>query len=219
MGDGISRRTFLAGAAGVLAWTSSASWKPARGAAMASKLDSERFIDELVRANRESNSQAAVDEVLARTVSDPAAVVRGLGEPGVAGLHMLHHSADLTVLNVVWAPLMILLPHNHNMWASIGIYTGREDNILWERRGPVVEAVGASSLSEKEVFPLPEDAIHSVNNPIHRLTGAIHVYGGDFFATAGRSEWDPETLSERPLDLDAARERFREANERFESSR
>ena len=28
-----------------------------------------------------------------------------------------------------------------------------------------------------------------------RLTGAIHIYGGDFFA-AERSEWDPETLKE-----------------------
>jgi hypothetical protein len=33
-----------------------------------------------------------------------------------------------------------------------------------------------------------------VTNPIPRLTGAIHVYAGDFFA-AERSEWDPETLA------------------------
>lgn len=186
---------------------------------MTAKFDVERFIGDLERANREGEPQAAIDEVLARTVSDPTSVVAGLGEPSVAGLHALHHSGDLTVLNVVWAPLMILLPHNHKMWASIGIYTGREDNIIWQRKGAVVEAVGAASLSEREVFPLPEDAIHSVNNPIRRLTGAIHVYGGDFFEAPGRSEWDPETLSERELDLDAVRKRFREANERFELSR
>lgn len=186
---------------------------------MTEKFDVQRFIDAVKRANRESESQSAVDEVLTRTVSDPAGVVAGLGEPRAPGLHTLHRSDDLTILNVIWAPLMILLPHDHNMWASIGIYTGREDNIIWERGGSVVEAVGASSLSEKEVFPLPEDAIHSVSNPIPRLTGAIHVYGGDFFATAGRSEWDPETLSERPFDLGAARTRFREANERFEMGR
>ena len=79
--------------------------------------------------------------------------------------------------------------------------------------------VRAASLSEREVFPLPKDAIHSVTNPIRRLTGAIHVYGGDFFVTAGRSEWDPETLSERPFDLEAARANFREANQRFEAGR
>lgn len=186
---------------------------------MTAKFDVERFVGDLKRANRESEPQLAIDEVLARAVSAPAGVIAGIGEPKAPGLHPLHHSDDLTVLNVVWAPLMILLPHDHNMWASIGIYTGREDNIIWQRRGSAVEAVGAASLSEKDVFPLPEDAIHSVNNPIRRLTGAIHVYGGNFFAPEGRSEWDPETLTERPFDLEAARARFREANERFERIR
>jgi len=34
-----------------------------------------------------------------------------------------------------------------------------------------------------------------VTNPIGKLTGAVHVYGGDFFA-APRSEWDAETPRE-----------------------
>jgi predicted metal-dependent enzyme (double-stranded beta helix superfamily) len=109
---------------------------------------------------------------------------------------------------------MVLLPHNHEMWATIGIYTGREDNILWRPAGPRVGAFGAASLSEKDVFDLPDDAIHSVVNPIPRLTGAIHVYGGDFFA-APRSEWDSDTLRERPFDIEAARRVFREAAQRF----
>ena len=25
------------------------------------------------------------------------------------------------------------MPHNHEMWAVIGVYTGREDNIFWRR--------------------------------------------------------------------------------------
>jgi predicted metal-dependent enzyme (double-stranded beta helix superfamily) len=186
---------------------------------MSGKVDLDQFVEDVRRASRESDGQRAVDEVLTRTVSEPARLVAALGEPRPAGLHTLYHANDITILNVIWAPLMMLLPHNHNMWASIGIYTGREDNIVWERRSSVVTAVRAASLSEKEVFPLPADAIHSVSNPIRRLTGAIHVYGGDFFATAGRSEWDPETLRERPFDLEAARAIFREANERFGSGR
>ena len=186
---------------------------------MSSKLDPDRFVEDVREANRESDPQRAVDEVLARALSEPARVLAGLGEPRRAGLHTLYHAGDLTILDVVWAPLMLLFPHNHNMWASIGIYTGREDNIVWRRNGSVVEAAGAASLSEKQVFPLPQDAIHSVSNPLHRLTGAIHVYGGDFFAPEGRSEWDPETLCERAFDLERARALFREASERFESSR
>jgi hypothetical protein len=43
------------------------------------------------------------------------------------------------------------------------------------------------------------------------LTGAIHVYGGDFFATS-RSEWDPETLLERPYDVEKNLQLFERAN-------
>jgi predicted metal-dependent enzyme (double-stranded beta helix superfamily) len=136
-----------------------------------------------------------VREVVARAMSDPGAVLRGLGEPGCPGLHTLYRSNDLTLLNVVWAPMMTIGPHNHRVWAVIGIYTGREDNIFW-RRLPCgrFETAGAKTLGDGAVEPLGHDVIHSVTNPIPRFTGAIHVYGGDFFSPAGRSEWDPETL-------------------------
>jgi predicted metal-dependent enzyme (double-stranded beta helix superfamily) len=182
---------------------------PTRG-----RVDVEGLVEELKRAGKGADGQPAVRAVLERAMSDPGALLAGIGEPREAGIHTLYHAPDLTILNVVWAPLMVLLPHNHKMWATIGIYTGREDNILWRSAGPRVGAFGAASLSEKDVFDLPDDAIHSVVNPIPRLTGAIHVYGGDFFA-APRSEWDSDTLRERPFDLEAARRVFREAVQRF----
>jgi len=83
------------------------------------------------------------------------------------------------------------------MWAVIGIYTGREGNIFWRRvpggRNGKLEAAGAKALGERDAEPLGHSIIHSVTNPIGRLTGAIHVYAGDFFREE-RSEWDPETL-------------------------
>jgi hypothetical protein len=30
----------------------------------------------------------------------------------------LYHSGDLTILNVIWAPRMTIMPHNHQMWAQ-----------------------------------------------------------------------------------------------------
>jgi predicted metal-dependent enzyme (double-stranded beta helix superfamily) len=104
------------------------------------------------------------------------------------------------------------------MWAVIGIYGGREDNIFW-RRLPAeaegkVEAAGARSLSNRDAITLGRDIIHSVTNPIPRLTGAIHVYGGDFF-NANRSEWDPETLNERPCDVSRLLRQFEEENQRW----
>jgi predicted metal-dependent enzyme (double-stranded beta helix superfamily) len=109
------------------------------------------------------------------------------------------------------------MPHNHLMWAVIGIYTGREDNIFWRRLpgqdGGRIEAAGAKSLGARDVEPLGRDIIHTVTNPLPRLTGAIHVYGGDFFA-ASRSEWDSETLLERPFDMEKNLHLFEQANAR-----
>ena len=53
-----------------------------------------------------------------------------------------------------------------------------------------------------------------MTNPIPRLTGAIHVYGGDFFA-AERSEWDSETLMEGRYNVERAMRRFDAANARL----
>ncbi len=211
----LSRRYFLLTvAAGLAAASASTARDERRSSSSAPRFEIERFIEDVTRARLETDSQRAVQEVLDRAVANPRAVLDGLGDPSEVGVKTIYRAPDLTILNVVWAPLMVLLPHNHNMWASIGIYTGREDNIVWERKGSVIEASGAASLSEKEVFALPADAIHSVTNPIPRMTGAIHIYGGDFFAVP-RSEWDSETLRERPMDLEAFQKRFQDADERF----
>jgi len=136
-------------------------------------------------------------------------------EPNTAGFTVLHGAPDLTVLHVVWAPRMRLYPHDHRMWAVIGVYTGREDNIFWRRvpgaAGGLVEAAGAKSLGVGCAEPLGRDVIHSVTNPLDRLTAAIHVYGGDFYG-GGRSDWDPETLLERDYDYALHRRMFEEAN-------
>ena len=159
--------------------------------------------------------QPAIREILAHAVDTPGKVLRALGEPRCAEVKTLHRSPELTILNVVWGPRMTVMPHNHNMWAVIGIYTGREDNILWRRLpdapGGRIEAAGAKAIGECDALPLGRDIIHSVTNPIGRLTGAIHVYGGDFFGVP-RSEWDPERLLEQPGDVQKTLQLFEESN-------
>ena len=138
--------------------------------------DLDRFVADCQAARSADTSHKLVREVLADAVSDPASVLKALGEPRRAGIHKLHQSNELTILNVVWAPMMTIMPHNHQMWAVIGIYTGREDNIFW-RRVPgspgKAEAAGAKALCAGEAEPLGPNIIHSVTNPIQRLTGAL----------------------------------------------
>jgi predicted metal-dependent enzyme (double-stranded beta helix superfamily) len=179
---------------------------------MKTMFDLDQFIADCRAALGEDATHKSVREVVLRAVSEPGAVVKGLGEPQRSGVQKIYHSQDLTILNVIWGPRMTISPHNHQMWAVIGIYTGREDNIFWRRLpGGKVEAAGARALCEKDAEPLGHNIIHSVTNPIPRLTGAIHVYGGDFFA-AERSEWDPETLREQRYDVEKTLRLFEEAN-------
>ena len=176
--------------------------------------DTERFIDDC--RNAVSDGQAAVREVVAAAVSDPAGIVSELGVPEHAGIGPIYRGPDLTIINFTWAPCMSLAPHNHQMFAVIGIYGGREDNIFWKRAGSTIEAVGARSLGVGEVATLGTNIIHSVLNPIGKMTRAIHVYGGDFFdPIEPRSEWDHETLTERSWDVERAKLRFAEAETRF----
>ncbi|UWQ21660.1 hypothetical protein [Jannaschia sp. W003] len=173
--------------------------------------DPERFVEDCRDAVRQDASHRAVAEVMRRALSDPGAVMDAFGAPEGPGLEPLYRNSDLTILRLAWKPTMMIPPHDHAMWAVIGIYGGREDNIFWRRlEGEAegrIEAAGARALSTGDVCPMGPDIIHSVANPIPRLTAALHVYGGDFFE-AERHEWEPEALTERPLDMAAVRARF-----------
>src|SRR5215472_14482308 len=146
----------------------------------------DHFVSDCRTALKQDASHKLVREVVARAVSDPAAVLKALGEPMRAEMQVLHRSGDLTVLNMIWRRVP-------------GSPEGK------------VEAAGARALSAKDAEPLGRDIIHSVTNPIPRLTGAIHVYGGDFFGVP-RSEWDSESLREQPCDGAKMARRFEDAN-------
>jgi predicted metal-dependent enzyme (double-stranded beta helix superfamily) len=167
--------------------------------------DLDRFIADL-RAALAERSRQALKEVVARAVADPALLLRQIGEPEKAAVEVLHASPELTVLNVIWAPKQVTLPHDHRMAAVIGMYSGREDNTFWRRvSNPTkfqIEPAGGQALGTGDVTILGRDVIHSVVNPLAKISGAIHVYDGEFL-TVERSMWDAETLVEQPYDINA----------------
>jgi predicted metal-dependent enzyme (double-stranded beta helix superfamily) len=180
--------------------------------------DLDQLIADCKLAIAETNPSRAVRELLERSVNEPGAITSALGTPERGELQRLYVSDELTILNVVWAPYMTLMPHNHNMWAVIGVYGGREDNIFWRRCNDDpesrIEAAGAKSIGPGDVRPLGRDIIHSVTNPTAQFTAALHIYGGDFFAVE-RSMWDPLSLEEEPYDIDKNAAIFAAANARL----
>lgn len=174
-------------------------------------------IDALIAASHDAlddpDPQRAVRELLIRTLENPRPVAETLGKD-MGGLDILFNSPELTVLNAIWAPGMYLYPHDHRMWAVIGIYGGVEDNEFFRRAPEGLTPTGGRQAAERDVLVLGDDVIHAVSNRQATFTGAIHVYGGNFF-THPRSEWDPETLEEREFHIDDARKVFADANERY----
>lgn len=166
--------------------------------------DLHTFVADCRAAAAEDKTHRAALEIMQGAFHDPAAVLAAMGEPKTPTIEPIYRSDTLTIVNIVWGPHQSIVPHNHDMWAVIGIYTGQEDNTFWKRTKAdpnVIEAAGTRTLETGDVTPLGKDLIHSVVNPLDRCTGAIHVYGGDFFAHP-RSEWDAGDLTERPYNTD-----------------
>jgi predicted metal-dependent enzyme (double-stranded beta helix superfamily) len=180
-------------------------------------LDTDQFIDDCTSALAESNPHLAVKEILARAMAAPAEVGAALPVTR-AELTAIHRSPELTILKVVWAPGMLIPPHDHRMWAAIGIYGGGEDNTFYRRADDSIVAAGGRELRMRDTLVLGDEVIHSVKNPRqHDFTGSIHIYGGDYFGVP-RSLWDAETLEEGPGDGARLQQLFEDANSRLSAS-
>jgi predicted metal-dependent enzyme (double-stranded beta helix superfamily) len=177
-------------------------------------LDKEDFLEDCRAAIKGKDAQAVIRELIARAVSEPSQLMHTIGEPKRAGIETIYKADDLTILNICWGPRMEFKPHDHRIWAVIGIYTGREQNTFFRRADRGLAQHGTKELSAKDVAPLGAAIIHAVTNPLEQITGAIHVYGGDFFETP-RSEWDPKTLHEQPFSMEHTKWAFEEANARL----
>ena len=183
-------------------------------------LNLDHFVTDCRAALTGPAPELAIREILARVVATPSDLETAFGTPREGAITPLHHSRDLTILNVIWTPGMVTYPHDHRMWALIGLYGGREDNTFYRRSRQGLEIAGGKQLETGDTEVLGSMVIHAVANPLRVFTAAIHIYGGDFFSTP-KSDWDPDTLQERPFDVARARKLFDDANERWrvESSR
>jgi predicted metal-dependent enzyme (double-stranded beta helix superfamily) len=116
-------------------------------------------------------------------------------------VELLHRSDDLTVLSVVIpSGLPGTLPHDHRMWAVVGVYGGQEDNQFFRRAEPGLEQRGGRSIRAGEALAMGTDTVHAIRNPsTSSWLAALHVYGGDLVG-AERSMWTPPDHEEQPYD-------------------
>ena len=152
----------------------------------------DQLVADLLEARRgtDGHDGVAVREVIERTVADRSSIEAALGPASdLPTFTTWHNDAELTVLHVVWPPGVDLFAHDHRMWAAIGLYGGREDNALFRTlpQGDL-ELRDTRTLRGGDTVLLGEETVHAVANPSKEWTGAIHVYGGDYFGP-GRRMW------------------------------
>lgn len=176
--------------------------------------DPERFIADCQQAMAETEPRLAIRDVLDAALREPTSIGDVL-RPDKGGVTLLHHTPELTVIHAVWPPGIQLFPHNHNMWAAIAVYAGREDNEFFRRTpagaSTITGTAGGRQLAAGDVLLLGDDVIHSVANSTSGVTAAIHVYDGDFVQHP-RSAWGPGPRKERPHDMQELAKVFADAN-------
>ncbi|HEY8153417.1 MAG TPA: hypothetical protein VII72_04745 [Myxococcota bacterium] len=111
----------------------------------------------------------------------------------------LYRSAEVMILNATLHPHFASPPHEHGMWAVIGIYEGQENNTFYRRSGEGLDEVNRRELRAGDAILLGSDVIHAIENPLGSRTLGLHVYGGDL-AAARRSMWEPRSHRELPYD-------------------
>lgn len=172
------------------------------------RFDKDQFVaDCLAAVNSGDRAQKQVKELVDRAVANPSGISAEVGDATLDPMTTIWHRSDeLTVLHIVWPPEVELFPHDHNMWAVIGIYGGREDNQFYRRiEGGRIEPHIGKTITERGVIGLGSDVVHSVSNPTREWTAALHVYGADFYSTP-RTMWSGETLEPIALDTDILEE-------------
>ena len=103
----------------------------------------DEFVAQCSIAVKEDRGPAAVKEVVERAVGDRHL----LNElPLEADVKILHSAEDLTILHVVMAERPAgagrPIPHNHLMWALIGVTHGSEENEFFRSSGRTIEPSG-----------------------------------------------------------------------------
>jgi predicted metal-dependent enzyme (double-stranded beta helix superfamily) len=149
-------------------------------------------------AARGATPSSDVAEVVEAFLHQPH--LRGkVGDGNRSTYEALYRGEDILVLHGVVPPTPApVAPHDHRMWAVIGVYQGQEHNELFARtQDGGLETVDRFTVAAGEARILSPQTIHSVQAGTESYLGAVHVYGGDLFGTP-RSTWIDD--QECPLD-------------------
>jgi len=142
-------------------------------------------------------------------LGEALAFVAGTG--GNSG-QIFYRSPDLSLLKVRFPSGRRTPPHDHGTWATILLLSGVEKNTLY-RVGDdgSLRRTSELVLERGSILPMRASSVHVAECVGEDAAIGLHVYGGDILGLQRRM-WDPETLTEHPLDWDHYEELARKAS-------
>ena len=152
-------------------------------------------LQQFIASCRTAPGVQAVAKVMREAVQDPDGIRAALA--ATPGDRILHQTSQLTVLNVVIPAGFRSTPHDHAIWAIVGIYEGQEDNVFYRNLGDRLTVSERHEVRAPGVIILDGTTIHAISNPLAQPTRGLHVYGGHL-DKAPRSLWDPDTFEQSP---------------------
>jgi predicted metal-dependent enzyme (double-stranded beta helix superfamily) len=164
------------------------------------RFDADGFVAACLGALADSEPLLAIEEVVRTAVAEPGSFADAVQlplDPDDDGI--LHQSAEVTIVHVVFPSAFTTGLHDHRMPAVIGTWAGYEDNLLYRRTPIGLEHRGTRRLEPRDVLVLGEDDIHDVHAPTGTWTAGLHVYLGDLMAVP-RSSWTRPAAPETSFD-------------------
>lgn len=138
----------------------------------------------------------AVIDLMARTLADPAAIpVPDLPENET----MLFEDETVSIWHERFLPAEVLPPHDHGMFAVLGVYRGAESNRLYRPGGGALRPAGELILRAGEFHVFGPGDVHAVTALGGAPSLGLHVYLGPLTRVA-RSLYDWETGEARAMD-------------------
>jgi predicted metal-dependent enzyme (double-stranded beta helix superfamily) len=151
--------------------------------------DSDAFVQSCIDALGERDPADAIRELIERAVSESRSLELACPVPvNLSDDGVMHVSDEILVCHAIFPRRFQTGIHNHSVEAIIGVWSGYEDNHLFEETDGGLRSLGPRRVEAGQVLVLGADAIHDVHTPPTTWSAALHVYLGNIW-TAPRDAW------------------------------
>lgn len=136
------------------------------------------LITNLKTASREDEALAEIKSLLMSFVQDPKTAERNVPDYEEDDV-ILFEDDNISIWFCRFQPDLTVPPHDHQMSATIAVYSGIERNDFYERAGDQLTQSGQVELHAGDVIQIAPDEVHGVGCASQEPSCAIHVYMGN----------------------------------------